>query len=196
MPGEGAAKGEAGEVRIATGEPAGAPGSAPWPAKARVCRGTPAPAPTGACAHSAPHRSQAPPSQFRATQSAAELASADTEAYAEPGLAEHKARGCPAVTRCTPPARRRPNRSRRRCLQAGGGKHLGAYWHRGSAGLRPEGHDLGDEEERLHELEARQVCVWCGAAGRRAGTLRPWLACLPAAGQPAASCPACPAHPS
>lgn len=29
--------------------------------------------------------------------------------------------------------------------------------HRGSGGLRPEGHDYKEEEERLHELEEHQV---------------------------------------
>ncbi len=34
------------------------------------------------------------PSMFKSTPSAAELASADSEGYAEPGLSEHKVRPC------------------------------------------------------------------------------------------------------
>ncbi|PRW20504.1 homeobox HMX2 isoform A [Chlorella sorokiniana] len=70
------------------------------------------------------------PARFKASKSAAELAMGDSEGYTEPGLAEHKDH----------PA-----------------KHLGTYWHRGSAGLRPEGHDFKEEEERLHELEEHQA---------------------------------------
>ena len=80
---------------------------------------------------------------IRNTPSAAELASADAEGYAEPGLAEHK---------------------------SAGGKHLDEYWHRGSAGLRPEGHDVQEEEQRLHELEeVRAGCVGALRGGIRTG---------------------------
>lgn len=79
---------------------------------------------------------------IRNTPSAAELASADAEGYAEPGLAEHK---------------------------SAGGKHLDEYWHRGSAGLRPEGHDVQEEEQRLHELEE----VRAGCVGALRGVFEP-----------------------
>ena len=36
--------------------------------------------------------------------------------------------------------------------------HATRYWHRGSTGLRPEGHDYEDEASRLHEME--QVRRW------------------------------------
>lgn len=39
--------------------------------------------------------------------------------------------------------------------------HVEAYWHRGSGGLRPQGHDFEEEEQRLHELEQ----VWGRGGG-------------------------------
>ncbi|KAL4422646.1 hypothetical protein ABPG75_008843 [Micractinium tetrahymenae] len=70
------------------------------------------------------------PSMFRSTPSTAELAMADAEGYAEPGLLEHK--GTP------------------------GGHHLDPHWHKGRGGLREEGEDYEEEEARLHELEGHQ----------------------------------------
>ncbi|KAL4449013.1 hypothetical protein ABPG77_007730 [Micractinium sp. CCAP 211/92] len=70
------------------------------------------------------------PSMFKSTPSAAELASADSEGYAEPGLSEHK--GTP------------------------GGHHLDPHWHKGRGGLRPEGEDSEEEQGRLRELEEHQ----------------------------------------
>ncbi|GAB4824139.1 hypothetical protein N2152v2_011185 [Parachlorella kessleri] len=66
--------------------------------------------------------------QFRNTRSAAEMAMLDSEGYADEGFSLHK---------------KSP------------GRHLDGHWHKGHGGLRSEGEDLSDEEQRLHELESR-----------------------------------------
>ncbi len=38
------------------------------------------------------------------------------------------------------------------------GRHLDGHWHKGHGGLRSEGEDLSDEEQRLHELEVGGPC--------------------------------------
>jgi len=35
------------------------------------------------------------------------------------------------------------------------GRHLDGHWHKGYGGLRSEGEDLSDEEQRLHELKVK-----------------------------------------
>ncbi|PSC69109.1 AAA family ATPase isoform A [Micractinium conductrix] len=69
------------------------------------------------------------PSAFKSSPSAAELAYSEVEGYADRGLAEHK----------TP------------------GHHLEGHWKKGYGGLRPEGEDWEEEQQRLRELEARQA---------------------------------------
>jgi hypothetical protein len=42
-------------------------------------------------------------------------------------------------------------------LQAGGGKHFDADWHKGISAFRPE--DYEDQAAHLHELEAHVSCI-------------------------------------
>lgn len=80
-------------------------------------------------------------------------------AYADEGLAEHKARACwvcacacraAAAAAARPPS---PPFPLPPLPKHQGAKHLDPYWHKGMGGIRSEGHNAEEEAERLHEIE-------------------------------------------